>query len=365
MGLNIPYTKRAADSIRSKASRSVLSSVRVPILKKQNIQTVKPRTTGYIAGAGATALPNIPANAIIVNPGDSIQLALQTAAGTGKWIILKAGTHTFKSTLKIPGNITICGEGINTVLFLDPASGMRETMINAEDDLHDVTIRDLVIECAAKTDPGTDPNSNRSYRGGYNRGGILFRSPGNVQMKNINLINLTIQNATYNGAFITGAEGVTVSRCNFSENGVSVAPGQKLLHNLLLTHCSKVIVSDSRSVTSPNGSGIALDHCSDVQVSNCEIARNGWYGISIAESKNISVKNSLIEANDRSGVIVEFQQNSCENITIDNNLIQYNNGPGAETYATKNSKVENNKYAGNGNNTAQEKISTEKYILME
>ena len=81
----------------------------------------------------------------------------------GNWVILKAGIHNFKSTIRIPSNITLCGEGVNTILFLDPASGMREAMINAEDNLHDITIRDLVIECATKTDPGTDPNSSRSY----------------------------------------------------------------------------------------------------------------------------------------------------------------------------------------------------------
>jgi parallel beta-helix repeat protein len=362
MGINIPYTKRAADSIRSKASRSVLSSVRMPVTK--NATTAKPGATGSIAGAGATALPPVPANAIIVNPGDSIQLALQTAAGTGRWVLLKAGIHLFKSTLRIPGGITLCGEGINTTLFLDPASGMREAMVNADEDLHDITIRDLVIEAATKTDPGTDPNSNRSYRGGYNRGGILFRSPGS-QMKDINLINLTIQNATYNGVFISGATGINITRCNFSENGVNVPPGQRLLHNLLLTHCTNVTITGSRADTSPYGSGIALDHCSGIQVSSCEIARNGWYGVSIAESENISLSNNLIEANDRSGVLVEFQLKGSKNITISNNQVQYNAGFGIESYAAMNIKMANNKFAGNGNTTSQQKISSEKYILMQ
>ena len=39
-------------------------------------------------------------------------------------------------------------------------------MVNADNDIHDITIRDLVIEGSNKTEPGTDPNSNRSYRGG-------------------------------------------------------------------------------------------------------------------------------------------------------------------------------------------------------
>jgi parallel beta-helix repeat protein len=118
-------------------------------------------------------------------------------------------------------------------------------------------------------------------------------------------------------------------------------------------------------VTSPYGSGLALENCTGVLVANCEIARNGWYGVTVAESKNVTIRNNLVEANDRSGIIVEFWQNGCENITIENNSVQYNNGLGVESYAVKNGKVMNNKYAGNGNSTIQQKISAEKYILME
>src|SRR5206468_8767513 len=113
--------------------------------------------------------------------------------------------HTLPATLKVPNNITICGEGDSSILFLDPSNGLRETMINEDAGLHDVVIRDLVIEGSNKADPGTDPNNSRSYRGGYSRGGIIFRSDGMSQMKNISFINLTVRNCTYNGVQITGA----------------------------------------------------------------------------------------------------------------------------------------------------------------
>jgi parallel beta-helix repeat protein len=364
-GVNIPYTKRAADSIRSTASRSVLTSVRVNYGKSQRGVSTKPGTIGYIAGAGFASANNFPANAIMVEPGQSLQKALDDASATGGLVIAKAGTHTLSSTLKIPGNIILSGEGLKTILFLDPASGNRETIVNTSNDLHDITIRDLVIECALKTEPPSDPNSARSYRGGYNRGGILFRSDREGGMKNIKLINLTVQNATYQGVSISGASGITINRCDFNENGVSVPPGQKLLHNLFLSHCSNVKITDSRLVTSPYGSGVVLEQVSDASVSNCEIARNGYYGILITECKNILVKNNLIEANDRSGIMAEYIHQGSQNLNIADNFIQYNNGFGVESYSVKNSKFEKNTYVGNGNNVKQEKISIEKIILME
>jgi len=125
-----------------------------------------------------------------------------------------------------------------------------------------------------------------------------------------------------------------------------------------------VKIRDSRLVTSPSGSGISLDHCSDVSVANCEIARNGYYGVLLAESKNVSVRGSLIEANDLSGVMAEFLFNGNENITISDNRIQFNNGYGVETYAVKKGKAENNHFEGNGNHAIQQKISAEKFILL-
>ena len=366
-GVELPFTKKAADSIRSKASRSILTSVRAET-KKTNNKTVVPKASpiGYIAGAGKNSSATIPADAIIVAAGDSIQSALNAAAGTGKWVFLKAGIHTIKETLKIPSGITICGEGLGTIIFNDPSAGplARDAMVNADSNLHDLTIRDLVIEGSNKTDPGTDPNNGRSYRNGYNRGGIVFRSLTDGQMKNLNFIQVTVRNCTYNGVFISGSNNVNVTNCDFTENGAGVVPGPKLQHNLLLTHCSNVNVKDSRLDTSPYGSGIAMDHCNTALIENCEIARNGHYGIQLSESKKITAKNNLIEGNDRSGVMLEFLYNGCDDVSLSNNIIHYNNGFGFESYAARNLKFVGNTYAGNGKGE-QEKISGEKYIVME
>src|SRR5260221_13272411 len=227
-GLTLPYTKRAADSVRSRASRSVLTAVRAPSAKAVvQVGVPKASTIGYIAGAGAdgSARPEIPSDAIVVLAGQSIQKALDSAVATSsKWVIAKAGIHTFPSTLKIPSGITLMGGGLSTVLFLDPASGEGEAMVNAERNIHDVTIRDLVIEGGSRTDPGTDPNANRSFKGAYNRGGVLFRAEKDGQMQRINLIDLTIRNSTYSGVSISGGGGFRIVRLSLTQNAARVPP---------------------------------------------------------------------------------------------------------------------------------------------
>lgn len=365
-GIELPFTKMAADSARSKASRSVLTAFRAPtgkVLSSKKLPTSS--TIAYPAGALDHVITKATPDAILVKPGQSIQAALNEAAGKNGWVIATAGLHKLPGTLKIPSGVTLSGEGLPTVLFLDPASGLRDAIVNATDDLHDVTICDLVVEGAADPDPGTDPNSKRSYRSNYNRSGILFIGSQEGGMKNISLKNLTVRNCTYDGIFISGAEKLSLICCDLNENGASVAPGARQLHNLFLTHCSNATISDSRSDTSPLGCGIALSDCAGVTVKNCETARNGWTGILVTESRNISITGNLIEANDSEGILLQYLFAGSENVLVSNNLIHYNQGFGIASYAGKNIKTVNNTFAGNGSDLkSDEKISSEKYIIM-
>jgi nitrous oxidase accessory protein NosD len=143
-----------------------------------------------------------------------------------------------------------------------------------------------------------------------------------------------------------------------------VVPGPKLQHNLLLSHCTEVTVKDSRLDTSPFGSGLALVKCTNVKVNNCEIARNGYYGLLVTECAKISATGNLIEGNDRSGVMVEFLYGGSEEIEVRENLIHYNNGFGLESYSAKNLTSEKNTYVGNGSLKVQEKLSNDRYIIM-
>ncbi|HEX5552619.1 MAG TPA: right-handed parallel beta-helix repeat-containing protein [Chitinophagaceae bacterium] len=370
-GLKIPTIKKAADSTRPHASRSILAAVRVPKPKTSRPQVqLTPYVKDHIAGAGAADTMVIPAGANLVGVGQSIQEALDAAAGTGRQVMVKAGVHRLKATLKIPSGVILSGQGSGTILLLDPASGERDALENASDDLHDLTIRDLVVEGAEKPFPGTDPNSSRSFHSKYNRGGIIFRAGKVGQMKHLHLINLTVKDCTFDGVLISGATDVQITNCDFDENGSSVIPGPKLQHNLFVTHCTKVDITRSRLDTSPYGSGIALGDCSGVSIENNEVARNAFYGILLSECKDVSIKGNLIEANDRSGVMVEFLHSGSENITILNNLIHFNQGYAVESYGATNLKTTDNTCRGNGTYTGeistrdQLNISKEKKVIM-
>lgn len=363
-GIDLKYTKMAADSIRSRSARNTLVAFRAPgFIKKISSKPVI-STAGYPSGALAEVKVKAPSDAIFVDPGQSLQNALSNAARTGKWVIARNGVHTLPSTLKIPSGVTLAGEGSGTVLLLDKASGMRDAVVNELPDMHDVTIRDLIIEGNPGLDRGTDPNGSRSYRSRENRGGIMFLALAGTRLKNISLVNVTVRNCTYNGVFINGTDGLNITGCDFDENGASVVPGPRLQHNLLVTYSSDINIGDSRFDTSPYGSGIAINSCTNAKLTGNEVARNGYYGIIISESTGVSVTGNLVEGNDRSGVMAEFLQKGSDNVTISKNTIWFNNGYGIESYSSK-VTASGNTMEGNGKNSEQQKISSEKYIVME
>lgn len=364
-GVDVSFTGKAADAIREKTSRSTLTAFRAPSgdpVKKQG--TPQPCAVGYPAGARDQPVIKAPASAIRVQPGESLQQALDKAAGTGGWVVAAAGVHVLPATLKIPSGITLAGEGLGTILFSDPASGDREAMANRDPDMSDVTIRDLVVEGATSTEVPSDPNSRRSYRSTANRGGIMFYGNREGQLKRIRLENVTVRNCTWSGVFLNAVEDLTVSSCDFSESGASVVPGPRLQHNLLITRCTGVVVENSRLVNSPQGCGVAVANSRTVKISGNEVARNGWYGVLLTESEQVTVDGNLVEANDRSGIMAEYLHAGCRDIAVTGNTVHFNNGYGIETYAAADVRVEGNAITWNRNKDAQVQISTAKNIIM-
>jgi polygalacturonase len=135
-----------------------------------------------------------------------------------------------------------------------------------------------------------------------------------------------------------------------------------LQHNLLLSHCSNVTIKGCRLDGSPYSSGLVLNACANVTVTNCEIARNAHYGVLISECTSVSMADCLIEGNDRSGVMIEYLHRGSADVLLRDNLIQYNNGYGLESYGATRLRSERNTLVGN-RRQAQQRLSPDKTVL--
>jgi hypothetical protein len=330
--MDLPYTEKAALRARDH-SRGVLSFFRggsspirlqpAPVLSK----------IAATAGAQPAPTASAPADSIAVAPGESIQAALDKLRALGGGTVkLASGLHTLPATLRVPSGVAIAGAGIDCELFLDPAKTQYEAaIVNAEPDLHDVVLRDFVIEGAATPQASRDPNSDVQRRRtlhGPIRAGIIFLAESKVVQRNLRFEHVTVRNCIFSGVSIYGVDGLDIVNCDFSGNGGAAPPGPGKNHNLNLVHVSHVSVTGSRLCDSMFGNGVALSFGHDVAIRDCEIARNSLDGVRIAESRKLSVEASLAEGNGGAGVAEQTWMEPNQEVVLRNNTLRNNVNPG-------------------------------------
>lgn len=288
-----------------------------------------PSQVAATAGARQQAA-GAPVASFSVSPGQSIQEALDKLGATGGVISLAPGLHTIPAALRIPSGVTLTGTGLDCVLFLDPdARGSEAVMIPAEPGLHDVALRDFVIEGASDPKPNRDPNSDvQKRRGQYGpiRAGIVFLSDAGSTMRNLRFEHVTVRNCTGNGVHLFGCAGLAIVNCDFSANGGMVPPGHGKNHNLNLNHVSEASVSGTRLDDAMWGCGLALAFGHVISIAGCELARNQLAGLRVAESKNVTVEACLLEGNSGAGIAMETWMDANQGVTLRKNVSR-NNAP--------------------------------------
>jgi parallel beta-helix repeat protein len=302
-GLEMPYVTRAVEKTRLKGW-TALTMYRGP-------ESAAPRashgveTPVVLVGALESPTAKAPSDSAKVAVGESIQAALDAKAATGGgWVVLAAGLHVLHQPLHLTNGVTLAGEGRKTILMLDPA-GKGPAIVNAAPDLHDVVLRDFVLEGAVSPKPNSDPNGDRrirAYQNAPSRAGIILSGLHEGQMRNIRFEHLTVRHCTHNGVAIRGAATIAVVASDFSDNGSSVVPGPGLEHNLLIAHSSGIEITGGRFDDSPFGCGISISESSDIAIAGNEAARNHREGVRIEGSSAAHVNGNLAEGNDREGI---------------------------------------------------------------
>ena len=336
-GIELPYTMEVIQKhTRRESAAGLLTGMRnysgTPgrwLRPLPPVDFLKPAETGALD----KPTREMPENSVIVAPGESIQEAIDQNKGNGKSIVLARGVHILNAPLKIYSGTTLSGYGKESILFLSPE--MRtETIVNGEDDISDVVIRDILIEGAVGVTENNDPNHDRrtrSYMSAPSREGIVIRSEKGGEIRNLVLENVTIQNFTKNGMLIVGASDIKINCCNFSDNGSGVVPGAGFHHNLNLSYVRDCAITNSRFDTSPQGNGIRILFGKNVTVSGSEMCRNQLSGLYCAESENISVINNLMEGNDKDGITIDAMQDGCRRVVLRDNRVQNNGRSGLMT----------------------------------
>jgi hypothetical protein len=370
-GIDMPHLRELCDRVTTSNQTSALLKLTAYRdefkVKPSKLRKVQESKIAYHAGAPIEASSPAGKSIVEVTASDDLQKVIDENAGSGKTIFLHGGEYTMQKSLRIPSDVHICGEGRNTVILCTKEVHTAAILLG-DLDARNITIENIVIEGASQHKEARDPNSGRFRRTGiYDNAlaGIAFWGEPGHSLGNIVFRNISILNFSRSGIYISDADGVTVVHCDITQNGSQAIPGPRLTHNLMLQHCKNVKIMDSRLDTSIKGCGLCLDNCESVQVSDCEIARNGWCGVAFAETHDCKINGCLIEGNDDRGVLGEYLYDGSSDISVTNNAIQYNNGYGIQTYSVKRITSKGNTYRWNGRNDTQEDISQEKKLQLE
>ncbi|MGC1967682.1 MAG: right-handed parallel beta-helix repeat-containing protein, partial [Candidatus Acidiferrales bacterium] len=206
-------------------------------------------------------------------------------------------------------------------------AGSEAAMVNAELDMHDVVLRDFVIEGGDTPAPSRDPNGDvarRRLMHGPIRAGIVFQSDEKAVLRNLRFEQITVRNCTYNAVELFGAEQVDVVNCDFSASGGMVPPGHGKNHNLKMNHVSRVAISGSRFADSMWGHGVAVIFARDISIRDCEITRNALDGVMIAESSRVTVEGCLAEGNGGAGITQETWMDPNQGVVAQKNVLRNN-----------------------------------------
>ena len=240
------------------------------------------------------------------NDGDQVQIASALVAGTGKKVVLLAGTYTLDDYISVPNNTTLMGVGNGTVLTLPDALNANISLIYNQDSTtgSGVTIQNLRID-------GNAANQTSGNMAGitiYTTGG----GSGSAARQGARVTNVTVANVRGNGLHLEDANRSVVTGSTFQNNG---------------------------------GNGISLLRSDDSTLTNNVTANNSFSGISLSISSSNTITGNVSRDNAGSGINITSGSNRN---TISGNTTRLNTQTGINLTGSSNASINGNNVSENG-----------------
>lgn len=259
---------------------------------------------GRAAFAGCAVLFAVHARAATatVNPGQSIQAALDAvAAAGGGTVYVTSGNHTLYSKCRVPDNVTLKGSGATRPVLLSASRWNDDVVCNKSIPFSNVKVDYISVNGGltnAQMDAGTYNNTN----------GIDLSDQHNT-VTNVNgtIVNCYVTNASMGyvmGRISNGRlDSATVTNCGGAPIGST--PG---LHNIYISDNDPFIARYVTSTYCRTGMGLKLTdfygnrtETSQI-VEYCQLNNNYDRGTAIYDLNPLIVRNNTCKNNGKSGI---------------------------------------------------------------
>jgi hypothetical protein len=173
-------------------------------------------------------------NIVTVNPGESIQAAVDSVSTSGGGVVLlKEGIHVINSTINMKSNVSLVGEGEDRTIIkqgpdLNNGAITGDCSSSASPGLTNIVLKDFTLE-------GVRGLKNIIY-------GIYF-SGNNLQTNPINKVmlqNITVKNWTDSGIHMKRTSNIIMDHVTSRYNGEA----DSLYHNCYFLFVNKILQSD-------------------------------------------------------------------------------------------------------------------------
>lgn len=256
-----------------------------------------------LLGCGALlAAGHVRAATATVNPGQSIQAALDAVANAGGGTVyVTSGNHAVYSQCMVPNNVTIKGSGSTRPVLTLLGSKNQQVVRNKSVPCSNVKIDFISANGGltnAQMDAGTYNNTNAICISDFSAG---------VSSTNGTIINCYATNASM--GYIMGRvnnarlEASTVTNCGGAPVGST--PG---LHNIYISNCDPFIARYVTSTYCRTGMGLKLtdfygDRTETSQiVEYCQLNNNFDRGTAIYDLNPLIVRNNTCKNNGKTGI---------------------------------------------------------------
>ncbi|WP_159023930.1 right-handed parallel beta-helix repeat-containing protein [Formosa sp. L2A11] len=192
-------------------------------------------------------------NVITVNPGESLQAAIDQANAEGGGVVfLKKGIHLLHKTITLKGLVTLVGEG-RDVTIIQQAPDLKETGFNieAQPQVTDLVIKDLTLK------------GNRQGKAN----GILIRGRNESRHTRVMLQNINVTDWSAQGVHMKRTNNIIMDNCNFQYNGSAGG----LYHNVYFLYNKYILQSDCDMSYPVLGKGNKYTSCEFVLAQRCTI----------------------------------------------------------------------------------------------
>jgi fibronectin type 3 domain-containing protein len=269
---------------------------------------------------GASLLTGVRAEAqLVINlpAGGNLAAAVaQISAAGGGTINLAAGTYNLTSTLEIPSNITINGQGSTSILLGPKTPYTWDLIDDSAEGVSNIVFSNFVID--GNIPRGAYLVTPSGMNNPYGGMGINFNAY-TYPFVNVTLQNIEVRNAS-EGIHLALMSGLTLNQVYAHDN----VPGS-FAHNVYLVDSTNVTVTHCRFDNAHAGDGLHFDFGgSNYLVTKSEFNGNIGYGIlSQSPTTGATIQDSIFNFNQLNG-----DDNSVSGLLVQRSVASYNQGVG-------------------------------------